>query len=120
MEKNIQEKKSTEKKDFSEALSALKKGDAESFGALIDKNTKKILKKASQLSEESLILSALATKDATGCGLTDDGGIYSIVKKDKVDGFIHNTSAWHRKFFGGTPEFYVTELSNSGVFVKKD
>ena len=109
-------KKGMRKSSFQDALSALKKGDAEKFGAFLDKDTRKLLKESKGMSQEGIFLAATKTKDALGNGIMPNGSVFSLVENDKVDSFIHNVSVWHQKHFGGVPDFYVTDFCDSGYF----
>ncbi len=109
--------KKSAKSSFQDAVSALKKGDMEKFGSLLDKDTRNLLKENKGIRQEGIFLAATGTKDALGNGIIPCGGVFSLVRNDKVDRFIHNVSAWHQKYFGGVPDFYVTDFADSGFFV---
>ncbi len=105
------------KSSFSDALSALKKGDMEKFGAFLDRDTRNLLKGNRYDRQEGIFLSATKTKDALGNGVLPNGSVFSLVCDDKVDRFIHNVSSRHQKYFGGVPDFYVTDFYDSGFYV---
>ncbi len=102
---------------FSDAVLALKKGDMEKFGMLLDKDTQKLLKENKWEHIEGIFLAAKATKDALGSGIIPCGGVFTLVENHKVDGFVRGVSSWHQKYFGGVPDFYVTDFVDSGFFV---
>ena len=109
-------KKRPKKSSFQDALSALKKGDGEKFGALLDKDTRNLLKENKGIGQEGIFLAATKTKDALGSGIMPNGSVFSLVENDKVDRFIQSVSAWHQKHFGGVPDFYITDFCDSGYF----
>lgn len=108
--------KKTFKSSYQDALLALKKGDMEKFGALLDKDTEKLLKQNKSDRQEAIFFASKNTKDALGNGILPCGGVFSLVENDKVDSFIHNLSACYLKYFGGVPDFYVTDFVDSGCF----
>ena len=108
--------KRTAKSSFNDAVSALKKGDRERFGMALDKDTEKLLRENKGKVQEKIFIAAKATKDALGNGVLPTGGVFSVVENHKVDRFIQELSAWHRKHFGGVPDFYVTDFADSGYF----
>lgn len=109
--------KKTFKSTFADSVSALKKGDMEKFGALLDKDTEVLLKRNKWEKQEAIFSAAKTTKDALGSGILPCGGVFSLVENDKVDIFIHNVSACYQKYFGGMPDFYVTDFTDSGIFI---
>lgn len=108
--------KKPEKASLEDAILALRKGDMEKFGALLDKDAERLLKDNRCDRQEEIFLAAKATKDAFGSGVMATGGVFSVVQNDKVDRFIHNVSAGYQKHFGGEPDFYVTDFVDSGFF----
>lgn len=110
-------KKRGEKTSLEDAVSAIKKGDMEKFGALLDKDTKAQLRQNKWDRQEEIIRAIKTTKDALGSGIMPCGGVFSVVENDKVDRFVHDVSAFYRKHIGGTPDFYVTDFVDSGFFV---
>ncbi|MDD6736253.1 MAG: hypothetical protein PUE13_08100 [Clostridiales bacterium] len=98
------------------ALEELSRGDYEKFGGLLSRYTEELLarekscRRASRLHKMSVQLG-----DAYGSGILEDGGIYAIVKNDRVDTFMHNLSEEYRKYCGAPPEFYVTKAEDSGI-----
>ena len=99
-----------------EPISALKKGDMEKFGYLLDKNTETFLSNNKCELQEGIFLAAKTTKDALGSGAISNGSVFSVVENNKVDRFIQGVSAEYQKHFGGTPDFYVTDFVDSGFF----
>lgn len=100
-----------------DAISALKKGDMEKFGFLLDKDTQNLLRDKKWERQESLFRCAKTTKDALGNGIIPCGGVFSVVENNKVDRFIQGVLTMHQKHFGGAPDFYVTDFVDSGYFV---
>lgn len=109
--------KKPEKSSLEDAITALKKGDMEKFGYLLDKDTENLLKNNKMEKQEGIFLAAKTTKDAMGSGVMATGGVFSVVENNKVDRFIQGVSAGYQKHFGGTPDFYVTDFVDSGFFV---
>lgn len=109
--------KRTTGSSYNDAVLALKKGDMEKFGMLLDKDTKKLLEENKCEQVEGIILAAKATKDALANGIMPCGGVFSLVENHKIDRFIRGVSSYRQKYFGGAPEFYVTDLVDSGFFV---
>ena len=110
-------KKHPENSMIQETLLAIRRRDPEKFGELLDNNTKKIIDENSVGELAHLFDVARSNKDSYGNGILSEGGIYSVVCEDKIDTFIHNVSAKYQKFYGGVPDFYVTEPVDSGVFL---
>lgn len=104
------------KSSFADGVLALKKGDMEKFGALLDKDTEILLKRNKWDRQEAIFSASQNTKDALGNGIMPCGGVFSLVENDKVDRFIHGLSACYLKYFGGVPDFYVTDFADSGCF----
>ncbi len=99
-----------------DALEVLSKGDYEGFGEYLNRNTRRILDKSGSLKKtKHLFETAVSLKDAYGSGMLEDGGIFSIVKNNRVDTFIHNLEREYEKYFGSGPDFYVTRTENSGI-----
>lgn len=109
--------KKTAGESFADGVLAIKKGDMERFGALLDKNTERFLTGNKCDSVKALVTAVKTVKDATGCGILPAGGVFSVVENHKVDRFIHGVSAVYQKSFGGVPDFYVTDFVDSGYFV---
>lgn len=102
---------------FTDAVTALKKGDAEKFGVLLDRDTQNLLRENKWERQEGIFSAVKTTKDALGSGILPCGGVFSVVFDDRVDRFVHDTSAVYQKHFGGVPDFYVTDFVESGFFV---
>jgi hypothetical protein len=111
--------KKTFKSSFADGVLALKKGDMEKFGALLDKDTEVLLNRNKWEHQEAIFSAIETTKDALGSGIIPSGGVFSLIENDKVDRFIHNLSAYYQKYFGGIPDFYVTDFEDSGIFWAK-
>ena len=116
VDKNFVIRKRDDSKTIDEALLSVKHGDVEKFGKLLDKGTELLIKENAVGKTALLFDSAKETNDAFGNGILKNGGIFSVVHEEKIDTFIGNLSAKYRKFYGGTPDFYVTEPWDSGVF----
>ena len=109
--------KKTFKSSFADAVLALKKCDMERFGSLLDKDTEALLNRNKWERQKTIFSAAKTTKDALGSGILPSGGVFSLVENDKVDRFIHNVSTHYQKYFGGVPDFYVTDFVDSGNFI---
>lgn len=109
--------KRTSGSSYKDAVSALRKGDIKNFGMLLDKDTQKLLKENKCEQVEGIILATRATKDALASGIIPCGGVFSLVENHKIDRFIQEVSSYRQKYFGGVPEFYVTDFVDSGYFV---
>lgn len=110
-------KKTVESKNIGEATVAIKRGDIKSFCQLLNKETEAILSgtKGNRLTDLFHIIKK--SGDACGSGILQ-GGIFSVVENDRIDTFIHNSLSEYRKYCGGGPDFYVTDLEDSGYFEK--
>lgn len=100
---------------FEEGASALKRGDAEKFGELLNKRTSIVMKKC-RAKVSGALFEAACREETAGSGIMDGGGIFSLVENSRIDSFIHNVSCRYQKYFGGTPDFYVTDFVDSGIF----
>lgn len=99
---------------------ALLRGDLEKFGKFLDKDTKWILENNKVRGVKKLFDAAVRLGDAYGSGILADGGIFSVVKNNRVDTFMHNLGAEYEKHFGARPDFYVTRTEDSGVSVFRE
>ncbi len=111
--------KSPRSSSVKDGISAIKKGDAKTFGALLDKDSQRFLKGCKESRTHRIYFSALESGDAIGSGIMEDGNIFSFVENGKIDSFIRNTSSRYEKYFGGNLEFYVTDFADSGFFIKE-
>lgn len=102
-----------------EGILAIKKGDAKTFGTLLDKDTRKFLEACKESKTHRIYSSAFNSGEALGSGIMEDGNVFSFVENEKIDSFIRNTSSRYEKYFGGNLEFYVTDFADSGFFVKE-
>lgn len=102
-----------------EGILAIKKGDAKTFGTLLDKDTRKFLEACKESKTHRIYSSAFDSGEALGSGIMEDGNVFSFVENEKIDSFIRNTSSRYEKYFGGNLEFYVTDFDDSGFFVKE-
>jgi hypothetical protein len=102
-----------------EGILAIKKGDAKTFGTLLDKDAQIFLEACKESKTHGIYSSALGSKDALGSGIMEDGNVFSFVENEKIDSFIRNTSSGYEKYFGGNLEFYVTDFADSGFFLKE-
>lgn len=103
-----------------EGIDALKKGDAEAFGRILNRDALRFLKSQKECRAHRIYSAVTSAGDALGSGLMDDGNVFSLVENSKIDIFIHNTESIFRKQFGGDLSFYVTDFADSGVFIKSD
>lgn len=98
-----------------EAAETLLRGDIESFGRLLNRETDIILSRGKNRRTEQLFRTAVRLSDAYGSGIFPDGGIFSIVENRRVDAFMHNLGTEYGKYFGARPNFYVTQTADSTV-----
>lgn len=116
--KSARQKGTCPQNAFSDDIAAsLARGDAEGFCKLLEKYSRQSLLKNKNDKQKNLFSAAAETKDALGCGTMPGGGIFSIVKNEKIDSFIYGVTHIYQKHFGGTPDFYVADLEDSGFFV---
>lgn len=99
-----------------DAICAVKKNDFEKFSMLLTKESKEILRRNKADKELGHLEFAEKCGDGVGCGILGEGKMFVLVQNEKTDTFIRNLSLEYRKFRGGTPEFYVTDLVDSGIF----
>ncbi len=111
--------KSIRSSSVKDGISAIKKGDVKTFGALLDKDTQRFLNNCKASKTYGIYTAAYNSGDAVGSGIMEDGNIFSFVENGKIDSFIRNTSSRYEKYFGGNLEFYVTDFADSGFFVKE-
>lgn len=97
------------------AKAALISGDAEGFGALLSRETSAVLRNSRARSTCRLFEVAEELKDALGSGVLSDGGIFSVVRNNRVDTFMHNLGGAYEKHYGKRPDFYVTRAEDSGI-----
>lgn len=100
-----------------DAKTALISGDAEKFGALLSLETSAVLKGSRARTTCHLFETEEKLKDALGSGVLPDGGIFSIVRNNRVDTFMHNLGSTYEKHYGKRPDFYVTRAEDSGIRV---
>ena len=112
--------KPLQKSSADEGLLAIKKGDAEIFGTLLDKDSQRYLKGCKKSKTHNIYSSVFSSGDAIGSGIMEDGNVFSFVENDKIDCFVRNTSSGYKKYFGGNLEFYVTDFADSGFFTKEN
>lgn len=112
--------KALQKPSVDEGILAIKKGDAEAFGTLLDKDSKRFLKECKKSKTHSIYSSVFSSEYALGSGIMEDGNVFSFVENEKIDCFVRNTSSGYKKYYGGNLEFYVTDFADSGFFVKED
>lgn len=110
-------KRSSEISFAEDGILALKRGDAEKFGCLLTRESRNIMKENKFENSRGLFESACCMSDCLGSGVVDGGGIFSFVENSKVDSFVHDVTSHYKKHFGGTPDFYITDFADSGVFV---
>jgi len=103
-----------------EGIDAIKKGDAEAFGRILNVDTVRFLETQEKCKAHKIYSAVTDLPDAVASGILDGGDVYSLVKNDKIDVFIHDTQSVFRKKFGGNLNFYVTDFADSGVFIKSD
>lgn len=106
-----------ESRYIDEATDSIKRGNCDKFCSLLDKETAELLSKNKADKLAGIYNAAKKTGDAKGSGIVDSGGVFFVVENEKIDIFIHNTLAEYRKYWGGSPDFYVTDFVDSGVFV---
>lgn len=112
-------KRHPEKNSLQDAVMAAKKGDFEKFGSLLDKDTQRLLRNRKEIKAGRIYELIYSLNTALGSGIVDNNTVFSFVEDDKIDSFVHDVTSGYGKYFGGAPEFYITQLSDSGFFVKE-
>ena len=115
---NISVKKYPQDGTAKGAIEALKRGDFEKLGKLLNKETDWILSHNKNRKTQQLFDTAVRLSDAYGSGILEDGGIFSLVKNNRVDTFMHNLGSEYEKHFGARPDFYVTKAVDSGIQIQ--
>lgn len=95
-------------------VEAVEKNDIRELGRLITADGIAVAKKNKMKKTYNLLEVANGYKEAVGNGVLKDGGIFSIVESKNVDFFIRNISAEYRGYYGGAPDFYITDIRSSG------
>ena len=100
-----------------DAVTALKAGDIESFGKLMNQSHISLRDDYDVSCEEIDILVDLAWKIPGVLGSRITGGGFggctvSIVKEDKIDSFIQNVGEIYEKEIGYAADFYVVEIGD--------
>ncbi len=100
-----------------EAIFALHNNSVADFGKILTRHGDEVLrKKGAPKKARDLYQTARNFGDAYGCGFLSDGGIFAIVKNNKVDTFMHNLRAEYECSIGGKPQFFVTRSEDSAIY----
>lgn len=102
--------------DIKRAVLSLSVGDYARFGMQVTEEYRKMLKTGNiKRSTKALFMLAVKLNDALGCGILKEGGIFAIVENKKTNAFIQNIKTEYEKYYGASPDFYVTRAENSGI-----